>query len=114
MNKELLILQAYYKAMSSQDLYKTISFLGEDVRVSFPEEDKNWCGSLIALEKFEGMFKKRPTFQGSYSILEKDRTKDYLEVKVACKFSCKLTNMSSNRNMIYHITEKAIVYIAHL
>lgn len=114
MNKELSILQDYYKAMSSQDLHKTVSFLGEDVRVCFPEEDKNWRGSLMALEKFEGMFKKRPTFKGSYSILAKDRTKHYLEVKVACKFSCKLSKMFSNRDMIYHITEKEIVYIAHL
>lgn len=114
MIKELSILQAYYKAMSSQDLHKTVSFLSEDVRVCFPEEDRNWRGSLMALNKFKDMFKKRPSFQGSYSILAKDRFKDYVEVKVACEFSCKQTKMSSNRDMIYHITENSIVYIAHL
>jgi ketosteroid isomerase-like protein len=114
MKKELSILQAYYNAMSSQDLKKTVSFLSDDVRVCFPEEDRNWCGSGAAREKFGGMFKKRSTFQASYSILTQKRTKGYLEVKVACKFSCEQTNMSSNRDMVYHITENAIVYIAHL
>ena len=35
MKKELSILQAYYKAMSSQDLNKAVSFLSDDVRVCF-------------------------------------------------------------------------------
>lgn len=114
MSKELSILQNYYRAMSCQDLDKTISFLDRNVRVCFPQEDKNWCGSLIAFTKFQNMFKKWPTFQGTYSILTKSRTKDYLEIKLACKFSCKRKNMNSNRDMIYHITDSAIVYIAHL
>lgn len=114
MKNELSILQAYYNAMSSQDLKKAVSFLSNDVRVCFPGEDRNWCGSGAAREKFGGMFKKRPIFQASYSILTQKRTKGYLEVKVTCKFSCEQTNMSSNRDMVYHITENAIVYIAHL
>lgn len=114
MNKELSILQSYYRAMSSQDLHKTISFLDKNVRVCFQDEDKNWSGSTIALKKFEDMFKRWPSFHGSYSILKEDRKENYLEVKLACKFSCKLTNMTSNRDMIYHITESAIVYISHI
>lgn len=114
MNKELSILQSYYKAMSSQDLNKIISYLDKDVHVCFPEKDRNWCGSLIALKKFEDMFKKWPSFQGTYSILSKNSNKSYVEVKLACNFSCKLTNMVSKRDMIYRITEDTIIYIAHL
>lgn len=100
--------------MSLQDLNKTISFLDPNVRVCFPEEDRNWCGSLIAFKKFEEMFKKWPTFKGTYSILTKNYKENYLEIKLACKFSCQQTNMTSDRDMIYHITNTAIAYISHL
>jgi ketosteroid isomerase-like protein len=114
MEKELSILQAYYNAMSSHDLQRAVSLLSDDVRVCFPEEDRNWCGSDAALEKFEGMFTDRPTFQASYSIKAQKRCKGYLEVKTASEFSCEQTNMSSCRSMVYHITESSIVFIDHL
>ena len=116
------VITEYYSAMNQHCLDQVLSYLHQDVLVTFPEEERNWQGVEVAREKFSGMFQRMPSFTGRFEVLSEDtvvhddQSDDWNEyiIKVACHFTCKVTESDSSRNMVYHIRQKLIEKIHHL
>jgi hypothetical protein len=58
------MLQNYYDAMNLHDMDLILSFLADDIHVSFKEESRNWKGKEMARSKFGLMYERNPKFKG--------------------------------------------------
>ena len=45
-DSSILQLISYYDAMNAQDLTKVLTFLDDEVVVTFPENERNWSGKV--------------------------------------------------------------------
>lgn len=114
------VLQSYYNAMNEHDVDKSISFLSEDVEVTFPEVERNWNGRGNGKVKFEGMFARMPGFTGSFELCEggvlENETCNQITLTVSCRFICRESGSDSQRNMRYTIDKlhNHIIKIEHL
>ena len=110
------LLSKYYDAMNAHDVALAISFLADDVVVTFPEEERNWGGAENAREKFSGMFVRLPTFHGTYVVNHSIEKDGKAIVNVSCKFVCNASSHESSRDMQYEIelSKGKISAIMHL
>jgi len=111
----ITILSNYYCAMNSHNVELALSFLDDEVQVSFPENDRNWSSLLTAKEKFSGMFTRMPTFRGEFEVLNSGAIEgESVVINVKCKFSCVATGMDSTRCMRYLVMGGKLKEIDHL
>jgi hypothetical protein len=121
--------------MNAHDVDQALTYLDSDVRVTFPEPERNWEGIGVAKEKFAGMFQRMPTFVGRFEeiaepLLQSSDNADNAPaeasdggggadasgtiINVACHFQCVTSKSESERNMTYHIQNNLIKVIRHL
>ena len=116
----VVLLTEYFYAMNAQNVSRALHFLHDHVVVTFPEEERNWCGIIAAKKKFSDMFERMPMFTASFELVSIDERQGNKNesahasnrgencedvvyvVTVACVFNAN-TDSESKRNMIYHI-----------
>mmetsp|Transcript_23487 Transcript_23487/g.39853 ORF Transcript_23487/g.39853 Transcript_23487/m.39853 type:complete len:122 (+) Transcript_23487:173-538(+) len=113
------VLSGYYDAMNAHNVSTALSFLHQDVLVTFPEQDRSWQGISVAEDKFSGMFERMPTFKGEFNVVSADEEtasdgSAIDKITVSCKFQCVQSQSNSSRNMLYHIRNNLITQIHHL
>lgn len=118
-----ILLSSYYQEMNNHNVDGAVSYLDDDIIVTFPENERNWNNKVNAQQKFQLMFERMTTFHGTFDVtdcklIHTDDNIDNIIINITanCRFTCTSSNSDSSRTMVYKISQLSskIVQIDHL
>ena len=107
-SEAMKLLRSYYVAFNNHDVSKTVGFLALDVKVTFPDTNKNWTSASTAYDRYTTMFRKSPGLNGKFSLLDLVHEKGGVAITVYCHFTCSASNVNTVREMVYLIKNDLI------
>ena len=107
-SEAMKLLRSYYVAFNDHDVSKTVGFLALDVKVIFPDVNKNWASASTAYDRYTTMFRKSPRLNGKFSLLDLVHEKGGVAITVYCHFTCSASNVNTVREMVYLINNDLI------
>lgn len=100
------LLDAYYQAINSKDTGKIKTFLNANVKVTFPDSNRNWSGSELVDKNFGSMWSIFPNFKvEEYTlarVTEIDGDVD-VDVEIEATFADREKNYLARKYMKYEI-----------